>query len=229
MIAALNKSTTQSSDHLHAAFLTLLPKLQMHAKIYFRDIHCADEKADKVAEAVALGWKWYCRLHERGKDVARFPAVFAFFLAKAVRCGRRLCGKEKAKDVLSPCAQWRHGFMVETLPSSTRTSLDGLYAKPHGQQMHDAFEERLQDNTITPVPDQAAFRIDFPNWLRTLTKRERRIIRAMLRNEHTKDVSRQFAVSPGRISQLRREFERGWKRYTGDVDEQVAKPLKAPK
>jgi DNA-directed RNA polymerase sigma subunit (sigma70/sigma32) len=57
------------------------------------------------------------------------------------------------------------------------------------------------------------FRLDFKDWLRSLTPRERRIIRAMARNERTKDLSRQFEVSPGRISQMRREFKEGWERF----------------
>ena len=38
----------------------------------------------------------------------------------------------------------------------------------------------------------------------------------MARNERTKDLSNWFEVSPGRISQLRREFHRGWLRYHGE-------------
>ena len=64
--------------------------------------------------------------------------------------------------------------------------------------------------------DQAAFRIDFPAWLGTLTGRERRLIRAMARNERTKDLSRQFEVSPARISQLRRAFHLDWLHFHGE-------------
>jgi hypothetical protein len=222
MIGFPSAPNTTSPNHLHAEFLTLVPKLQMHAMIHFRDVRCADEKADKVAEAVALGWKWYRRLQERGKDVTQFSTAFAFWLAKAVRCGRRLCGQEKAKDVLSRRAQRQHGFTVEALPCSTQTNFETLFATPHGQQIQDAFEERLHDNMVTPIPDQAAFRIDFRAWLRTLTSRERRILRAMIGNEKTKDLSRQFQVSGGRISQIRREFERGWHEFVGDAEPPTA-------
>jgi len=222
MSPSTTASSTQSQDNLHDSFLALLPKLQSHATIYFRDVRCPGRKEDAVQECVALAWKWHRRLHERGRNVNHFPTVFAMLVAKAVRCGRRLCGQEKAKDVLSPRAQWRGGFKVASLPSSTRTDFDTLYAIPRGQQIQDAFEERLQDNAITPVPDQAAFRVDFPSWLRTLTARERRIIRAMICNERTKDLSRRFKVSRGRISQLRRQFEGGWYRFSGDVDQATA-------
>jgi hypothetical protein len=38
----------------------------------------------------------------------------------------------------------------------------------------------------------------------------------MARGERTKDLSRRFEVSPARISQLRREFQRGWSKFCGD-------------
>jgi hypothetical protein len=63
------------------------------------------------------------------------------------------------------------------------------------------------------------FRIDFPAWLKTLTGRERRMIRLMARNERTLDLSRQFELSPARISQLRREFRDDWLRFIADADE----------
>src|SRR5262249_60701099 len=110
----------------------------------------------------------------------------------------------------------RHVLAVELLPPSTCTSHEQLYAEPHGQALQDAFEERLRDNTVTPVLDQVAFRIDFPAWLKTLTARERRLVRAMARNERTTDLSKLFEVSPGRISQLRRAFREDWLRFTGE-------------
>src|SRR5208282_4950435 len=76
-------------------------------------------------------------------------------------------------------------------------------------------------DTRTPVPEQAAFRIDFPEWLSTLTARERRIIAEMARNERTKDLSRRFQLSPGRISQLRREFHDAWRQFVGGDDVQA--------
>ena len=205
-------------EQLHRQFLALLPRIELHARITFRGVCCPGRRADAIAEAVALAWKWHVRLAERGKDVMQFPAAFAALAARAVRSGRRLCGHEKRKDVCSPVAQRKHGFHVAYLPPSTRSSQEYLYATPQGQVLLDAFEERLRDNTLTPVPDQVAFRMDFPAWLRTLTPRERRIIRAMARNERTTDLGKQFEVSPGRISQMRQEFRDDWLRFHGEEE-----------
>jgi hypothetical protein len=96
-----------------------------------------------------------------------------------------------------------------------------LYGLPLGQQFLNAFEERLHDNTQTPVPEQAAFRIDFPAWRRTRSHRDRQIIDKMLQNERTLDLAKEFGVCPARISQLRQEFYQDWMRFHGDASAQV--------
>ena len=203
---------------LHAQFLVILPRVELHGRIYFRFL-APDQKDELIQEMRALAWKWYLSLHERGKNPTNFVKAFTTLLARAVFSGRRLVGLEKAKDVMNPHTHRRHGFEVEPLPMSPRTSHEQLYSMPHGQDLHDAFEERLRDNTTTPVPDQVQFRLDWPAWLRTLTGRERRIIKAMARNETTKDISREFELSPARISQLRREFHDEWQQFCGVMDE----------
>jgi hypothetical protein len=202
---------------LHARFLRLLPKLETYARIAFRGITCPGKQEDRVQECVALGWKWFLRLSEQGKDVFDFPMAFAALLARAVRCGRKLCGQERAGDVLSFVAQARHGFRVERLPSSTRSPHEQLYADPHGQALLDALEERLRDNTLTPVPEQAAFRIDFPVCRGTRSERDRRVIDALMAGGRTRDVSQKFGLSPGRVSQLRRAFLEDWRRFTDEI------------
>jgi hypothetical protein len=195
----------------------ILPRVEQHGRIYFRYL-CPDRKADAVQEMRALAWKWFLQLDKHGKDPACFLKAFTTFLARAVNSGRRVAGMAKAKDVLNPHAQRRHGFTVERLPTCPRASHDHLYS-PVGQEIQDELEERLCDNTITPVVDQVMFRLDFIAWLKTLTPRERRIIRGMLRNDRTIDLSKRFDVSPGRISQMRREFQVSWLRFLGDKPE----------
>jgi hypothetical protein len=217
MIYAMNPV---ASGNLQARFMEILPRIEAGARIYFRDIRCAIRKADYVAEAVAIAWKWFCRLMAKGKDVTQFVAALARMAARAVRGGRRVGAGETANDVMSSLAQRRHGFKVVSLPR-TRTGQDILYSSPIGQEMQDTMEECLKDNTVTAIPDQVAFRADFPAWLKTLSSRERRIIRAMALNERTKDLSPKFNVSWGRISQMRREFHDGWHRFVGDIEDKM--------
>ena len=207
---------------LQADFLVILPRIELHARYYFRHLHCPHLKADAIQEMQALAWKWFLRLTERGKDPAEFVTTFIRFLARSVNCGRRLVGLAKAKDALNTTTQRRIGFTVEPLPTSTSASYEQLYATPGGQEMHDAFEERLRDNTVTPVPEQVAFRLDFPSWRRTRCYRDRRIIDGMMQGERTLDLSNQFGISPARVSQLRQEFYDDWNRFGDTVTAEVA-------
>jgi hypothetical protein len=222
MMASIHScNASPAHNPLHAAFLVLLPKLQTHAQIYFRDVKCPVQRDDQVAETVALAWKWFVRLAERGKDVSRFPTVFIAFVARAVKSGRRLCGQEKAKEVLSSRAQQRHGFAVESLPVSTRRDYEDIYSVVRGQQELDAYEERLKDNTVTPPPDAAAFRLDFPKFLGGLSERDRNLAMFLSLNHSAKKAAAKFQVSPGRVTQLRQQWCREWRRLQGEEGDTV--------
>jgi hypothetical protein len=180
---------------LQASFTErILPRLERHARIYFRRHRHREEM---VAETVALAWKWVVRLAERGKDATRFPLALATYAARAVRCGRRVIGQLKGKDVLSEQAQQRHGFYVSKLPDFSTESANPL-------------AEALIDNTVTPPDDQAAFRIDFPAWVGTHSRRDRAIIRDAAQGERTMDLAARYRLAPSRISQLRGEWAEEW-------------------
>jgi hypothetical protein len=202
--------------HLHAAFLSILPRIERHAVIYFRGLRCPQGRDDAVQETLAISWRWFVRLIEQGKDPLAFPVALAAYAARAVRCGRRLCGQERGKDAMSGIAQQRHGFLVELLPHSTASTHEERYSHVHGQRQQDALEERLRDNTQTPVPDQVAFRIDFPAWRKTQARRTRKILDGMMAGERTSDLGRRFGLSPARISQMRRELHNDWTRFCGE-------------
>jgi hypothetical protein len=216
MIAATSSFASHSPEQLQVAFLALVPNIEKHARNAFAYYKCANQKADKVAESVALAWKWFVRLHERGKNASTFPVVFASLVARAVASGRRIAGGEPASDVMSKSAQRKHGFSVTEFPHADAIPLHEIFSDPHAQKAIDALEERLADNTQTPVPDQAAFRIDFPAWMRTLSPRERLLAQAMMREEGTNDLSRKFGVSAGRISQIRSKLRTEWTSFCGD-------------
>ena len=111
------------SDAPGDRFLALLPRVELHARVYFRFLP-PDRKEEAVAETVALAWRWFLRLAERGKDASGFVSALASFAARSVAGGRRLCGQLPAQDVLSEAAQGRHGFRVERPPQNTRHPFD---------------------------------------------------------------------------------------------------------
>jgi hypothetical protein len=209
---------TSPLDALHRHFLAILPRIETHALISFRHLRCPGRREDAIAEVVAFAWLWFLRLAQQpDKDVNDFVSTLATYAVRHVRSGRRLAGMEKSRDALNPHAQRRHNFKVESLSHSTRCGYERIYGEPFGQQTMDAFEERLRDNTQSPVADQAAFRIDFPVWLSQLGPRNREIAQDMAQDLRTKELAAKHGTTPGRISQLRREFHADWLRFHGEV------------
>lgn len=137
----------------------------------------------------------------RGKDPRTCLNTFNKRLGQHIKCGRRVCGKEKAGDVMSSSTQQQEKFVVQTLP-----------AYDTGVDDNEAIDA-LRDNTLTPVPDQVQFRMDFPAWVRTHTERTKNVIRHLMVGERTKDVAEKHKTTAGRISQMRRELCLDWNRF----------------
>jgi hypothetical protein len=128
-----------------------------------------------------------------------------------VNSGRRLCGNERAKDVLSPVAQRRRDFAVQSIPEYSTLSGNPLF-------------EALTDNGITPTPDAAAFRLDFRRWPASHGGRNRDIAEDMALGHRTQDLSQKYGVSPGRVSKPRGEFYLDWHRFHGDLGRSPSLP-----
>jgi hypothetical protein len=116
MIASATSFSAPSPDQVQEAYLTALPRIVRHARVYFRQQRCSHRKADFISEVVALCWSWWQGLFRRGKDPRRFVAALAGYAARAVGSGRRVTGQLKAKDVMNEQTQQRHGFCVSKLP-----------------------------------------------------------------------------------------------------------------
>ena len=199
-------------EALRQDFLSMLPRIELHAQIFFRHVKCPHRKEDVVQEVVAISWKWYLRATAKGKDVGAFVSTLAGYAARHVKNGRRLCGQDRTKDALSPLARARHSFVVAPLPESS--SLDG-----------NPLDEALHDNTRSPVPDQVCFRLDFPAWLNTLSERDKRVVEDLMAGERTLDVAAKHGLSPARVSQLRREFMDGWQTFCGECEPGRPRPM----
>ena len=200
----------------HEGFLPLLPVVEQHAGVVFRALPpCHREEA--VAEAVAAAFAAYARLKARGKDPVReFPSKMALFAALHVKADRHVGGRCSSKDVLSFKARHKHGFRVEPLPVCTRRSPHDLYGTVRGQRELDALEEQLRDDVQTPVADQAAFRVDFPAFLATLSPRDREMVHFLALGNSGKEAARKFNVSPGRVTQLRKRWCQEWHTMHGE-------------
>src|SRR5262245_37124236 len=69
-------------SQLHAAFLHILPRIEGHGQVYFRHLKSPEAREEAIAEMTALCWRWFIRLHERGKNPDGFVSAFASFAAK---------------------------------------------------------------------------------------------------------------------------------------------------
>ena len=71
----------------------------------------------------------------------------------------------------------------------------------------------LPSGTRGRVPDMAAFRIDFPAWLRRLSPTRRRTALLLVAGFGTGEVAAGTGVSAARVSQMRRELADDWYRF----------------
>lgn len=218
MSALCSIRSRQESSSRHAEFLALSHIVERHARVVFRDRNPTDHE-EAIAEAVASAFESYVALKSRGKDPLReFPTAMATFAALHVKNDRHVGGSSRSTDVLARKAQRQHGFRVECLPSSPRTTFDNLYADVNGQQQQDTFEERLHDNTLTPVVDQVCFRLDWPAFLRTLSRRDRALIQFLSLGHSAKAAANEFKLSPPRVTQLREQWQREWRAFQGEAE-----------
>ena len=185
----------------HKRFLAMLPAIVTHARFAFRYLS-GEARQDAVQEAIANALVAFVRLVRRGKIELAYPTVLARYAVAQFQDGRRVGNRLNVKDVLSTYAQKQKGIVVERLDKFDKEDEQWL--------------EAVVEDHHTPVPDQVAFRCDFPAWLARLSRRNRRIAQALSGGHNTGDVAKRFNLSPGRISQLRRELYQSWQAFHGE-------------
>ncbi|MEK6234056.1 MAG: hypothetical protein N2C14_05035 [Planctomycetales bacterium] len=190
----------------HARFLEMLPTILRAASYAFRD-RDEEAKEDLTAEVVARCLVSFTRLVDQGREHLAYPSPLAWYSVRQVREGRKVGADRNCKDVSSEYSQRQKGFAMERL---------GWKTKQAGRWV-----EVVAEDTRTPVPDQAAFRMDFPAWLDSLSKRKRRIAEDMAMNETARDLARKHGISQGRVSQLRSEFKHSWDEFHEQVEEEL--------
>jgi hypothetical protein len=197
-------SAVPEASSWHAGFLQLLPAVQTHAQIQFRALPPV-HREEAIQEAVAFACVNYRLLAAQGKLHVVRPGTLATFAVNRARGGRHVGGRqETAKDPLSQRCQQLHGVNVRSLNGLCRLSVASDW------------RQLVIADRNAPIPDTAAFRIDFAEFLRRLPRRDRRIIRALIAGEQAFAVAQRYGLSAGRISQLRRRYERDWQLFQGE-------------
>jgi hypothetical protein len=202
MIAFARCPRTRIATRLgwQAGFLTMLPTIRQQLRFAFRDL-TTEEREEAVAETTASAAIVYARLFQLGKTDVAYPSALARFAAAQYRSGRRVGNRLNVNDVMSRYAQRRRGIHVERLD---KFDLE--------QGWKEVF---VEDRSCTPA-ELAASRIDFDDWLRGLSAKRRRIAATLAAGESTIGAARKFGLSPGRISQLRRELDEDWRAFHGE-------------
>ena len=201
MIALVNQSTPTPVPTWHAKFLSMLPAITRYASVALRDLR-SEAKREAVQEVIANSLVAFRRLHELDKLDVAYPSVLARFGVAQVRSGRKVGTKLNANDVTSMYAQRQKRFRVVRLDRFSQ--VEGFWR-----------ESIVEDRRVGPA-ETAAMRIDFADWLSQLPERRRHIAEALGSGDSTNAVAEQFNVSPGRVSQIRRELYDSWIAFHGE-------------
>jgi hypothetical protein len=178
----------------HVGFLTMLPAIRRQLKVAFRHLD-PEARAEAVQEGICNAMLAYLRLHERGEVAKAYPTPLAQYAARQIRDGRKVGGKLNIKDVSSGYCQRLKHVVLERLDK---------WDKDEGWM-----EIVVEDKSATPA-DVARVRLDFAAWLKTLSRRDRKVALELARGSRTGEVARKYDLSDGRISQLRKEMHLSW-------------------
>jgi hypothetical protein len=193
-------------------FLEMLPAIRRYAAQAFRRFPAGtrDELVHEIAVSTYLA---FARLVEQGKVDKAFPSVLARFAIAQVKGGQEAGRPLNKRDILSRYCQLQQGIIVERLDH---------------QDGSGAWRAILVADRRASPAELAASRIDFPAWLATLSRRNRRIAEQLAVGERTGAVARRFHIAASRISQLRREFAVSWHRFHGlDLNGRELEPAQA--
>ena len=201
MIAITKERRQAATAQSNERFLDMLPLIRSQARLAFRRLR-PELKDELIAEVIANAFCAFVALVSRGNANIAYATPLANFAIRQVIAGRRVGTKTNCRDVTSVLAQRSGGFSLRALPSES--------AAPN------VWCEILADDTLTPVPDQAAFRMDFPAWLRIQNRRNRELARFLAVGNTATEAAQRFGVSIPRISQLRSELQASWEEFQGE-------------
>ena len=202
MIAITEQPRQTVTAQQKEKFLIMLPLIRSQARLAFRRLR-PEHKNELVQEVVANAYCAFAALVSRGKANLAYATPLANYAIRQVLAGRRVSTKLNSNDVSSVGAQRRLGFTLQNIPSNGTESV--------------SWSEILADDSLTPVPDQVAFRLDFPAWLRIQNRRKRELARFLAVGNTATEAARRFRVSVARVSQLRSELRESWREFQGET------------
>ncbi|MFZ5830830.1 MAG: hypothetical protein ACOY3P_12115 [Planctomycetota bacterium] len=218
----------------HADFLAILPAIERHARLALRHLP-PEAREDACSAVLAAVLVAYVRLVERGRGALAYPPVLVRYALRHLRAGRRVGTPVRSHDVLSASAQRRGGFRVLSLDRLAESGAEvivkcgggeGLPSTSHAADAGDGSwkESLVADRRAALVAAVAAFRIDFDAWLKQLAPPKRRSAELLAIGHSTGAVASRLNLTPGRISQLRRELHASWQAFQEETPAPRQKP-----
>jgi DNA-directed RNA polymerase specialized sigma24 family protein len=183
-------------------FLLLVPTIRRHAKLRFRNL-TPELREELVQETIARALLDFLRLVERGKEHVASAGPLARYAVAQVRQGRRVGSRMNVRDITSHYSQQQTGAVVERLDRCDEES--------------GGWQEILVEDRHAGPAEIASTRIDVHEWLKSLPKRDRRLAERLATGETTSGAARIFAITPGRVAQLRRELHDAWRVFQGEL------------
>ncbi len=208
MIAKLKPRTVRKRSRAktpptwHKQYLAMLPAIVRYARFASRDLD-AEAREEFVQEVVANTLSAFIRLVELDKADIAYATRLAIYAVAQIREGRQVGTRLNVRDVSSDYCQIQKNVAMKRLDH---------YDCEEGRWL----EVLIEDRHAGPA-ETAASRIDFPAWLKTLSRRNGKIALKLAVGETTRHVAQLFRVSDGRISQLRRELEQSWWAFHGEL------------
>ncbi len=135
-------------------FLAMLPAIERQARRSLAKVPRADRE-EAFQAIVAYAAVAYARLMQRGKAHLGHPTPLANFGLKQFRAGRLVGSRMNCRDVGSKCCR--------------RAGVERL----------DDWKEVLVETRRSTPAEIAALRIDFGDWLQTLSPRDRQVANAL--------------------------------------------------
>jgi hypothetical protein len=144
----------------------------------------------------------------RGHEVAMHHSLGVHPIVFANRAGT--VGEDPRRvEVAHYVPAVRTAGVVFTLETFAEWEADA-HAPPQPSLGHNRGPRDVLRKGDAQVPDQVAFRQDFPRWRRRWGHRDRQVMHQLMLGERTLDVARKHGLSAARISQKRRKFQEDW-------------------
>jgi hypothetical protein len=193
--------TINDLSAVHAQFTDSLQKIDYWIRYAFRRYRPQDRR-EAILDCHAAMWSAWHGLILKGKNPIDIGVTgIANNAIRYVKHGRRLGNTNSGRGAMD----------VYTHASKTRENY------VHNFDFHNGWRTALSVDCHTDPADDAAFRIDFAEWLSSLTEVKRRIAELLAEGNRPGTVARMVGMSPARVTQVRHELEANWAIFQADT------------